>query len=92
MVAGVFDNQGEAENYVEYLKTKFVRFLIRQRKISQHNRPDTFAFVPKLPMNVKWTDDSLHERFGISINEQEYISSIVKTMPKRTELDEGDDE
>jgi site-specific DNA-methyltransferase (adenine-specific) len=90
MVAGVFDDEDEAENYVEYLKTKFVRFLIRQRKISQHNRPDTFAFVPELPTNVRWTDESLYERFGISIDEQEYISSIVKPMPKTSGLDEDE--
>jgi len=92
MVAGVFDDQDEAENYVDYLKTRFVRFLIRQRKISQHNRPDTFAFVPDLPMTTKWTDESLYKRFGISIDEQEYISSIVKLMPKTPEVDEVDDE
>jgi len=91
MVAGVFDDQDEAENFVEYLKTKFVRFLIRQRKISQHNRPDTFAFVPDLPMNTKWTDEKLYKRFGISIDQREYISSIVKPMPKSSELDKGDD-
>ena len=90
MVAGVFDDEDEAENYVEYLKTKFVRFLIRQRKISQHNRPDTFAFVPELSMHVRWTDESLYEKFGISIDEQEYISSIVKPMPKTSGLDEDE--
>jgi site-specific DNA-methyltransferase (adenine-specific) len=92
MVAGVFDDKDSAENYVEYLKTKFVRFLIRQRKISQHNRPDTFAFVPELPMNVRWTDEILYKEFGISIDEQEYISSIVKLMPMTPGLNEGVDE
>ena len=82
MVAGVFDNNEEAENYVEYLKTRFVRFLIRQRKISQHNRPDTFSFVPDLPMTTRWTDDSLYKKFGITNVEQDYISSIVKLIPK----------
>ncbi len=90
MVAGIFDNQKEAENYVEYLKTRFVRFLIRQRKISQHNRPDTFAFVPDLPMNVKWTDANLYKKFNISEDEQKYISSIVKLMPDSIEIDEDE--
>lgn len=92
MVAGLFDNQNEAENYTEYLKTKFVRFLIRQRKISQHNRPDTFAFVPDLPMITKWTDESLYKKFGITLDEQEYISSIVKPMTKTSGLEDSDDE
>jgi hypothetical protein len=91
MVAGVFDNNEEAENYAEYLKTRFVRFLIRQRKISQHNRPDTFSFVPDLPMNTKWTDDVLYKKFGITSEEQDYISSIVKLMPKTVGNEEEDD-
>ncbi len=92
MVAGVFDDTSEANNYVEYLKTRFVRFLIRQRKISQHNRPDTFSFVPDLPMTSKWTDESLFERFGITADEQEYISSIVKLMPNIATVEDDDNE
>lgn len=91
MVAGVFDNNEEAENYAEYLKTRFVRFLIRQRKISQHNRPDTFSFVPDLPMTTKWTDEVLYKKFGITPEEQEYIASIVKLMPNLGGNEEEDD-
>jgi site-specific DNA-methyltransferase (adenine-specific) len=90
-VAGVFDNHEEAENYCEYLRTRLVRFLIRQRKISQHNRPDTFAFVPDLPMNQKWTDDELYKKFHISTAEQEYIASIVKPMTADANLGEDDE-
>jgi len=89
-VAGVFDKQAEAENYAEYLRTRLVRFLIRQRKISQHNRPDTFAFVPDLPMNRKWSDAELYKKFGITAAEQQYIESIVKPMTADAEL--GDDD
>lgn len=90
MVAGVFEKQVEAENYAEYLRTRLVRFLIRQRKISQHNRPDTFAFVPDLPMNHKWSDELLYKQFGITKAEQKYIESIVKPMAADSDL--GDDE
>ena len=90
MVAGVFDNSDEAENFAAYLRTRLVRFLIRQRKISQHNRPDTFAFVPDLPMDRKWTDESLYRKFANTDAEQRYIESIVKPMPSDADL--GDDE
>lgn len=91
MVAGVFDDQSEAENYVGYLRSRFVRFLIRQRKISQHNRPDCFAFVPRLPMNRKWTDEDLYRKFSITDEEQEYIASLIKLMAEDAELgDEGE--
>jgi site-specific DNA-methyltransferase (adenine-specific) len=90
MVAGVFDRLKDAENYAAYLRTKFVRFLIRQRKISQHNRPDTFAFVPDLPMDKEWTDADLYKKFGITRDEQAYIDSLIKPMSPEAEVeDEG---
>lgn len=90
MVAGVFDEISEAENYADYLRTRFVRFLIRQRKISQHNRPDTFSFVPDLPMNRKWTDEDLYDRYSISDTERKYIESLIKPISADAEM--GDDE
>jgi site-specific DNA-methyltransferase (adenine-specific) len=92
MVAGVFDNIEEAENFAAYLRTRFVRFLIRQRKISQHNRPDTFAFVPALPMDTKWTDAQLFKKYGISDVEQQYINSIIRAMPADADLEDEEDE
>jgi len=90
MVAGVFDTQEEAENYAEYIRTRLVRFLIRQRKISQHNRPDTFAFVPDLPTNRKWTDADLYQKFEITEEEQAYIESLIKPMATDAAIeDEG---
>lgn len=90
MVAGVFDDLTEAENFADYLRTRFVRFLIRQRKISQHNRPDTFAFVPDLPMNRKWSDSDLFDLYSITVEEQEYIHSLIKPMSADAEI--GDEE
>jgi len=80
MVAGIFDTKEEAENYADYIRTRLVRFLIRQRKISQHNRPDTFAFVPDLSMSRKWTDVDLYKKFKITNEEQGYIESLIKPM------------
>jgi hypothetical protein len=91
MVAGVFDEVEEAERFASYLKTRFVRFLIRQRKISQHNRPDTFAFVPDLPMDRDWTDEALFKRFGITQSEQQYIISQVKTMTEGDPIEDDVD-
>ena len=45
-VAGVFDTREETENYAHYLATKFVRFLVLQRKVDARCPPDRFRFVP----------------------------------------------
>jgi len=84
IVAGVFDTAREAENYAEYLATKFVRFLILQRKVTQDVRPDNFAFVPDLDMKKRWTDKKLYEYFQLSADEIDYIESAIH--PRETIL------
>lgn len=80
LVAGRFKSKEEAQNYVSYLKTRFVRFLISLRKISQDAARGVYAFVPDLDYSHPWTDADLYERYGISDEEISYIESIVKEM------------
>ena len=80
LVAGRFKSKKEAQNYVSYLKTRFVRFLISLRKISQDAARGVYAFVPDLDYGHPWTDADLYERYGISDEEITYIESIVKEM------------
>lgn len=80
LVAGRFKNKEEAQNYASYLKTRFVRFLISLRKISQDAARGVYAFVPDLDYRHSWTDADLYKRYGISNAEITYIESIVKEM------------
>jgi site-specific DNA-methyltransferase (adenine-specific) len=89
-VAGSFDDIEEASCYLKFLQTRIVRFLVLQRKISQHTRPDTFAFVPKLPMNQEWDDDALRERFSLTSEEFEYICTRVKEISDSTPIEDPD--
>lgn len=77
LVAGTFDTRSETENYANYLVTKFVRFLVLQRKITQHLTPDRFRFVPMLDMTRRWTDEDLYDHFGLSEEEREYVESRI---------------
>ena len=61
-IAGMFDTGEETENYAYYLATKFVRFLVLQRKTTQDVTPDRFRFVPMLDMTARWTDEDLYKR------------------------------
>lgn len=78
LVAGCFQNEKEAENYDAYLKTKFVRFLIGQVALSQHITRSCFRFVPKQDFSVKWTDEKLYEKYGLTDEEVCFIESIIK--------------
>jgi site-specific DNA-methyltransferase (adenine-specific) len=77
LVAGVFESGQEAENYAHYLTTKFARFLILQRKTTQHVYSDRFRFVPMIDMKRRWTDADLYERFHLTEQEAEYIESVI---------------
>lgn len=77
LVAGVFDTAVEAENYAWYLTTKFVRFLVLQRKSTQDLRPDKFRFVPALDMTRRWTDADLYAHFGLTDAEVTYIEDKI---------------
>ena len=76
-IAGMFDTRAETENYANYLATKFVRFLVLQRKITQDVTPDRFRFVPMLDMTRAWGDEDLYEHFGLTEEEREYIESTI---------------
>jgi len=78
LVAGVFDTAVEAENYAWYLTTKFVRFLVLQRKSTQHLRPDRFRFVPALDMTRRWTDADLYAHFGLDDDEIAHIEATIR--------------
>lgn len=80
LVAGGFDNQGNAENLAKYLKTKFVRFLVSQLCFSHDIFKDKFEFVPILAMNIEWSDNILYKRYGLVEKEISFIETTIKTM------------
>lgn len=84
LVAGTFDTAKEAKNYAIYLTTKFVRFLVLQRKVSQDLVPGRFKFVPMLDMNKTWTDEELYTLHHLSDRE---IAYIEKTIADRDWID-----
>lgn len=81
LVVSPSGNQRSAERTAAYLRTRFVRFLVSLRKITQHNTIDRFGFVPDLPMNRVWTDEALYERYGVTEGEAAFIASQIKEMP-----------
>lgn len=78
LIAGMFASAKETENYAHYLATKFVRFLVLQRKVTQDVTPDRFRFVPQLDMRRRWTDSDLYEHFGLTDDEIRYVESTIQ--------------
>jgi site-specific DNA-methyltransferase (adenine-specific) len=76
-VAGAFTSRKHAEHFAHYLATKFTRFLVLQRKLTQDLAPDRFRFVPALDMKRRWTDADLYAHFGLSEGEAAYIDAAI---------------
>lgn len=81
LVAGPFDSKGEAESVQVFLRTKFARFVISLRKITQDLLRSTYTWVPQQTWDRSWTDEELYEKYGITEGEQAYIAEMVKEMP-----------
>lgn len=77
LVAGHFDNEIEAQNYATYLRTRFVRFMVSLRKVTQDAPRNVYAFVPDLPPEHPWTDSELYARYGLTSDEIAFIESQV---------------
>jgi len=85
VVAGRFANEKTAKSYAKYLRTRFVRFLVSQRKPTQDAAKDVYAFVPDIPLNHAWTDEKLYERYNLTPEEIAFIESMVRPMEPNNE-------
>lgn len=85
LVAGRFDAESSAKRYANYLRTRFVRFLVSLRKATQHANRSVYAFVPDVPLNQTWTDEKLYERYGLTAKEIAFIESTVQPMDSNDE-------
>jgi site-specific DNA-methyltransferase (adenine-specific) len=80
LVIGRFQNERAAKRFSDYLRTRFVRFLVSLRKYTQHIYNERFLFVPKLEMDKSWTDGMLYEKFDLNKNEIAFIEAMIRPM------------
>ena len=87
LIAGMFGTREETENYAYYLATKFVRFLVLQRKTTQDVTPDRLRFVPLLDMTRRWPDADLFSHFKLTKDEISYIEATIHPREPILSLD-----
>ena len=73
---------------VYYTKSRFFRFLVSLRKITQHGLRSTYSWVPQQTWDRDWTDAELFAKYSITPEEQAYIASQIRPM----NVEQGDDE
>ena len=80
LVIDRFNSEKQAQYFGEYLRTRMVRFLVSLRKNTQDIYSERFQFVPDLPMDRKWTDDLLYEKYKVNQDEIAFIDSMIRPM------------
>jgi len=77
-IGAAFFEKKQAENFKDYLTTKFVRFLLLQCLSSINISKDRFRFVPKQDFSKVWTDKELYEKYELDDEEISFRESTIK--------------
>jgi site-specific DNA-methyltransferase (adenine-specific) len=73
-------NLNEGKIVERYISTKLFRFLVSLRKISQHTKADTYAWVPQQTWDKVWTDEELYKKYKLSNLEIDFIEKMIRPM------------
>lgn len=86
-IGAAFLTKTQAENFRNYITTKFVRFLLLQCLSSINISKERFRFVPQQDFSKTWTDGELFTKYDLDIEEITLIESTIKSW----NLDGGND-
>jgi site-specific DNA-methyltransferase (adenine-specific) len=74
------DSREQAESVTSYYSTRFLRFLVSLRKITQDTTRDSYLWVPQQSWTKIWTDKELYKKYDITDDEVNYIESRIRPM------------
>ena len=87
---GAFKTETEAKAVYKYITSKFARTMLGILKITQHNPPEKWMYVPLQDFtsssDIDWTksvheiDLQLYDKYGITEKERNFIETHVKEM------------
>ena len=74
------DDESSAQSVCSYYRTKFLRFLVSLRKITQHTTAQSYLWVPQQSWDRTWTDKDLYKKYDLTKDEIAFIESMIKPM------------
>lgn len=80
LVVGPFSSKQMAHNAAEYLRTRFVRYLVSAILLTQNITRSSFFFVPSQDFSRPWTDAELYRKYRLTSSEIERIESTIRSM------------
>lgn len=78
------NSKEQAESLNSYLRTRFFRFLVSLRKLTQDATRSTYTWVPQQQWNRVWTDALLYKKYGLSEDEIAFIETMIRSMDTPT--------
>jgi site-specific DNA-methyltransferase (adenine-specific) len=85
IILGAFDDKSHAQHCLEYVRTRFVRFLASILSFSQDITRERFAYVPMQDFSEEWSDEKLYRKYGLTQDEIAFIESTIRPMDAETE-------
>lgn len=73
-------SETEAKSLQSYVTTKFFRFLVSLRKITQNAFRSTYTWVPMQTWDRIWTDKALYKKYKLTQEQIDHIESVIKPM------------
>ncbi|MFE9181775.1 Eco57I restriction-modification methylase domain-containing protein [Micromonospora haikouensis] len=73
-------SQEQAKSVRAYYATKFFRFLVSLRKITQHATHSTYSWVPMQSWDRIWTDGELYAKYELTTDEISLVESMIRPM------------
>ena len=80
LMIGPFPSEVICKNVMEYMRTKFFRFLVLLRKNTQHATNKVYKYVPIQDFSHPWTDEMLYKKYGLDKDEIAFIESMIRPM------------
>jgi site-specific DNA-methyltransferase (adenine-specific) len=73
-------SKNAAASVESYVRTRFLRFLVSLRKITQHATRSTYTWVPQQKWDQVWTDEKLYKKYGLTANDIAFIESRIRPL------------
>ena len=74
------DSEAIAKSILSYYQTKFFRFLVSLRKITQDAFSHMYSWVPVQNWDREWKDEQLYAKYKLSQEEIDHIESVIRPM------------
>ncbi len=72
-----FASEAEANNFISFLKTYFLRMCLALSKTNQHLDTRELKMIPWMDFTQEWTDEKLYAHFDITGEEQAFIKEVI---------------